>query len=124
LILRGEGDAPDGSGRRGDLYVVLHVRPHEIFTREGNDLICHVNINFSRAALGGEVEVPTLDGRARIMVPPGTQSGSTFRLRKKGMPALRENGRGDELVVVQVRTPGKLTPRQKELMDQLSREGL
>jgi len=124
LILRGEGDAPDGSGRRGDLYVVLHVRPHEIFTREGNDLICHVNINFSRAALGGEVEVPTLDGRARIMVPPGTQSGSTFRLRKKGMSALRENGRGDELIVVQVRTPTKLTPRQKELLDQLSREGV
>jgi len=86
--------------------------------------MCHVNVNFSKAALGGEVEVPTFDGPAKIMMPPGTQSGATFRLRKKGMPALRENGRGDELVVVQVRTPTKLTSRQKELMDQLSREGL
>ena len=75
LILRGEGDAPDGSGRRGDLYVVLHVRPHEIFTREGNDLVCQVNVNFSKATLGGEVEVPTLDGPAKINIPPGTQSG-------------------------------------------------
>jgi molecular chaperone DnaJ len=124
LIMRGEGDAPDGSGRRGDLYVVVHVRPHEIFAREGNDLICHVDISYSRAVLGGEMEVPTLDGPARIMVPPGTQSGATFRLRKKGMTALRDNSRGDELVLVRVRTPTKLTPRQRELVDQLSREGL
>jgi len=123
LILRGEGDAPDGSGQRGDLYVVLRVRLHEVFTREGNDLICRVNVSFSKAALGGEVEVPTLDGPARIMVPPGTQSQATFRLRKKGMPAIRENGRGDELVLVQVRTPSKLTSRQKELFEQLAREG-
>jgi molecular chaperone DnaJ len=124
LILRAEGDTSNGSGRRGDLYVVLHVRPHEIFTREGNDLFCRVTVNFSRAALGGEVEVPTLDGAAKIVVPPGTQSGATFRLRKKGMPALRENGRGDELVLVQVRTPTKLTSRQRELIDELSREGV
>ena len=124
LIMRGEGDAANGSGRRGDLYVVIHVRPHEVFAREGNDLICHVGINYSRAALGGEVEVPTLDGPARIMIPPGTQSGATFRLRKKGMAALRDNSRGDELVFVQVKTPNKLTPRQKELVDQLAREGL
>jgi molecular chaperone DnaJ len=124
LILRGEGDASDGGGRRGDLYVVLHVRPHETFTREGNDLYCRVNLNFSKATLGGEMEVPTLEGPAKIVVPPGTQSGATFRLRKKGMPALRESGRGDELVSVQVRTPTKLTPRQKELLDELSREGI
>jgi molecular chaperone DnaJ len=124
LILRGEGDTSDGSGRRGDLFVVLHVRPHELFRREGNDLFCRVNMNFSRAALGGEVEVPTLDGSAKIMVPPGTQSGATFRLRRKGMPALRESGRGDELVVVQVRTPTNLTSRQKDLFGQLSKEGL
>ena len=123
LILRGEGDAPDGTGQRGDLYVVLRVRPHEVFTREGSDLICRVNVSFSKAALGGEVEVPTLDGPARIMVPPGTQSQATFRLRKKGMPAIRESGRGDELVLVQVRTPTKLTSRQKELFEQLAREG-
>ncbi len=124
LILRGEGDTANGGGQRGDLYVVVHVRPHEIFRREGNDLICRVDVIFSKATLGGDVEVPTLDGPARIMMPPGTQSGATFRLRKKGMPALRGNGRGDELVVVQVKTPTKLTPQQRELVQHLSREGL
>ncbi len=124
LILRGEGDAADGGGQRGNLYVVVNVRPHEIFRREGNDLICNVDVVFSKVALGGEVEVPTIDGRARIVMPPGTQSGAVFRLRKKGMPALRENGRGDELVVVQLKTPSKLTSRQRELVQELSKEGL
>ncbi len=124
LVLRGEGDAPNGGGERGELYVVVHVRPHDLFRREGNDLICHVDVGFSKAVLGGEVEVPTLDGAAKIMIPPGTQGGATFRLRKKGMAALRENGRGDELVVVQVKTPTKLTPRQRELIQEISREGL
>ena len=124
LLLRGEGDTPNGSGRRGDLYVVIHVRPHETFKREGNDLICNVDVSFSKASLGGDVQVPTLDGPANIVMPPGTQSGAIFRLRKKGMPALRENGRGDELVVLQVRTPTRLTPHQTELLQELSREGL
>ena len=124
LLLRGEGDAPNGGGRRGDLYVVVHVKPHESFRREGNDLICNVDVSFSRAALGGDVQVPTLDGPANIMMPPGTQSGAIFRLRKKGMPAVRDNGKGDELVVVKVRTPTNLTSHQKELVQELSREGL
>lgn len=124
LVLRDEGDTPDGGGQRGDLFVVVHVRPHEFLQRQGNDLICHIDLNFSKAALGGEVEVPTLDGPARIVVPPGTQSGATFRLRKKGMPSLREHGRGDELAVVQVKTPTKLSGRQQELMKELAREGL
>ncbi len=124
LILRGEGDAADGGGQRGDLYTVVNIRPHETFRREGNDLICNIDIGLSKAVLGGELEVATLDGPARIVMPPGTQSGAIFRLRKKGMPALRENGRGDELVVVQVKTPSKLTPRQREIIEELSREGL
>ena len=124
LLLRGEGDTPNGSGRRGDLYVVVRVKPHETFRREGNDLICNVDVSFSRAALGGDVQVPTLDGPANIMMPAGTQSGAIFRLRKKGMPAIRENGKGDELVVVQIRTPTNLTSHQKELVQELSREGL
>jgi len=124
LLLRGEGDAPNGGGRRGDLYVVVHVKPHTTFQREGNDLICNVDVSFSRAALGGDLQVPTLDGPANIMMPAGTQSGAIFRLRKKGMPAIRENGKGDELVVVQVRTPTNLTSHQKELVQELSREGL
>lgn len=124
LIMRGEGDTPNGGGQRGHLFVVVHVRPHETFQRQGNDLLCRVDLNFSKAVLGGEVEVPTLDGRARIVVPPGTQSGATFRLRKKGMPGLREYGRGDELVVVQVKTPTKLSAQQQELIRELARQGL
>ena len=124
LILRGEGDTADGGGQRGDLYVVVNVRPHELFRREGNDLRCSIDVRLSKVVLGGEIEVPTLDGPARIVVPPGTQSGAIFRLRRKGMPSLRENGKGDELVVVQVKTPSTLTSRQRELIEELSREGL
>jgi molecular chaperone DnaJ len=124
LVLRGEGDAPDRGGPKGDLFVVIHVRPHETFRREGNDLVCNIQVPVSRVTLGGEVEVPTLDGPAKMVIPPGTQSGAMFRLRKKGMPGLRDNGRGDELVVVQVRTPTKLTSHQRELFEQLSRDGL
>ncbi|MGA2970997.1 MAG: molecular chaperone DnaJ [Candidatus Bathyarchaeia archaeon] len=124
LILRGEGDTADDGGQRGDLYVVVNVRPHEVFRREGNDLRCNISVGLSKVVLGGEVEVPTLDGPARIVMPPGTQTGAIFRLRRKGMPSLRENGRGDELVVVQVKTPSTLTSRQRELVEGLAREGL
>ena len=124
LLLRGEGDAADRGGPHGDLYVVVHVRPNGTFKREGDDLICNVQVNFSQAALGSDLQVPTLDGPASIKLPGGTQSGAVFRLRKKGMPDLRDGRRGDELVVVNVRTPGELTSRQRELLEQLSREGL
>jgi molecular chaperone DnaJ len=124
LVMRGEGDASEDGGRRGDLFVVIHVRPHGVFRREGDDLICRIDLNLTKAVLGGEVEIPTLDGTAKITVPPGTQSGAIFRLRKKGMQGLRSGGRGDELVVVQVKVPSKLTPRQRDLIQDLSREGL
>ena len=124
LVLRGEGDAPNGGGQRGDLYVVINVRPHNIFQREEDDLVCHIDVPFSKAALGGEVDVPTLDGTARISMPAGTQSGAVFRLRKKGMSRFREYGRGDELVVVRLKTPTKLTQRQREIIRELSKEGL
>jgi molecular chaperone DnaJ len=124
LLLRGEGDAPDRGGPLGDLYVIVHVRPHQVFRREGDELICNVEVNFSKAALGGDMHVPTLDGSASIKLPAGTQSGAIFRLKKKGMPDLHDGGRGDELVVVRVRTPTKLTSRQKELLEQLSREDM
>jgi molecular chaperone DnaJ len=124
LILRGEGDAANGGGQRGNLYVVVNVRPHDVFRREGNDLLSNIEVNFSKAILGGEVEVPTLDGPAKIVMPPGTQTGAVFRLRRKGMPSLRENDRGDELVAVRVKTPSKLTSKQRELVEELSREGL
>jgi len=124
LVLRDEGDAPTGGGQRGDLYVVIHVQPHDLFKRDGNDLICQTEITYSKSALGGEVEVPTLDGPARISLQPGTQSGAIFRLRKKGMPSIRDRGRGDELVIVQINTPTKLTSRQREIIQELSKEGL
>jgi molecular chaperone DnaJ len=124
LLLRGEGDAPIRGGGHGDLFVVVHVRPHPLFKRDGEDLVCNVEVNFSKATLGGNLQVPTLDGPANINIPTGTQSGAIFRLKKKGMPELHSGGRGDELVVVRVKTPTKLTPRQRELMDELSREGL
>jgi molecular chaperone DnaJ len=124
LLLRGEGDAPDRGGPLGDLYIVVHVRPHEIFRREVDELICNVEVNFSKAVLGGDFQVPTLDGSASIKLPAGTQNGAIFRLKKKGMPDLHDGGRGDELVVVRVRTPTKLTSRQRELMEEFSREGL
>jgi molecular chaperone DnaJ len=95
-----------------------------MFRRDGDDLICNVEVNFSKATLGGDLQVPTLDGPANIKLPSGTQTGAIFRLRKKGMPDLHNAGRGDELVVVRVRTPNKLTSRQRELVEELSREGL
>jgi molecular chaperone DnaJ len=124
LILRGEGDAPNGGGQKGDLYVVINVKPHSIFQREEDDLVCHIDVPISKATLGGEVDVPTMDGHARISVPPGTQNGAVFRLKKKGMPRLRDYGQGDELVVVRIRIPNKLSQRQRDLMQQLSKEGL
>jgi molecular chaperone DnaJ len=124
LILRGEGDAPNGGGQTGDLYVVINVMPHQVFQREDNDLVCHVDVLLSKAMLGGEVEVPTLDGPARISMPPGTQSGVIFRLRKKGMPGLRFSGSGDELVIIRVKIPTKLSQRQRDLIEELSKEGL
>jgi len=124
LILRGEGDAPNGGGQTGDLYVVINVMPDQVFQREDNDLVCHVDVLLSKAMLGGEVEVPTLDGPARISMPPGTQSGVIFRLRKKGMPGLRFSGRGDELVIIRVKIPTKLSQRQRDLIEELSKEGL
>ena len=124
LILRGEGDAPNGGGQKGDLYVVINVNPHSIFQREEDDLVCHIDVPISKATLGGEVDVPTMDGHARISVPPGTQNGTVFRLKKKGMPRLRQYGQGDELIVVRIKIPNKLSQRQRDLMQQLSKEGL
>jgi len=124
LLLRGEGDAANQGGQHGDLYVFVHIRPHDTFKREGDDLICKVDVNFTQATLGDELKVPTLDGPASIKLPAGTQSGAVFRLKKKGMPDLHNGRRGDELVVINLRTPSELTSRQRELMEQLSKEGL
>ena len=121
LKLRGEGEAGHGGGHAGDLYVVIDVEEHPLFTRRGNDIVCEVPISFPQAALGAEVDVPTLDGKLKMKIPHGTQSGNVLRLRGKGAPDLRGGGRGDQLVQVVVETPRKLTARQRELLEEFAR---
>lgn len=110
----GNGDAGLRGGPPGDLYVVIHVKKHDIFEREDNDLYCEVPISYSKAALGGELMVPTLEGKASLKVPAGTQSGTMFRLRGNGMPILNRTSRGDLMVRVQVEVPTNLNADQKE----------
>ncbi|MCS6845308.1 MAG: molecular chaperone DnaJ [Caldilineales bacterium] len=120
IRLAGEGNQGMGGGPPGNLYVAINVQPHEIFQRRDNDILMELPINIAQAALGAEVEVPTLDGTARLTIPPGTQSGRTFRLKGKGVPFLRQRDRrGDQIVTVRVVVPTKLTPRQRKLLQEL-----
>jgi molecular chaperone DnaJ len=119
IRLSGEGEAGVNGGPSGDLYVVIHIRAHEVFSREGNDLHCEMPISLTKAALGGEIEIPTLDGYAKIKIPLETQTGKVFRLRGKGIKGVRSNTYGDLLCHVVVETPVNLTPRQKELLQEL-----
>ena len=120
LRLYGEGEHGAAGGPPGDLYVVISVQEHEFFQRDGNDLHCEIPVNFPTLALGGEVRVPgLLDGEQTVAVPAGSQSGTTFRLRGKGMPDVSGRGRGDILVRVTVRVPKKLTREQRRLLEQL-----
>jgi len=116
IRLSGEGEAGADGGPPGDLYVEVHVKPHEIFQREGRDLFCEVPTDFVDAALGGELEVPTLDGRVKLKVPPETQTGKLFRLRGKGVTPVRGGPRGDLMCRVVVETPVNLTHKQKDLL--------
>ena len=120
LRLSGEGEAGERGGPRGDLYVVVHVRPHPLFKREGDDIYAEAKIGFTQAALGAEVEVQTLDGPLKLKVPEGTQSGTEFRLRGKGVTRLRGHGRGDQYTRMLVETPTKLTERERELLRELA----
>ncbi|NYT03066.1 MAG: molecular chaperone DnaJ [Methanosarcinales archaeon] len=125
LKLRGQGEAPPPGapgGETGDLYVFINVTPHPLFLREDSDLLHEARVSITQAALGYDLEVPTLDGKARIKVPPGTQSGSIFRLRGKGMPRLHGMGSGDMHVRVNVKIPTDLTDRQRQLMEELAAE--
>jgi molecular chaperone DnaJ len=121
LKLRGEGEAGRNGGPAGDLYVVLNVREHPFFVRQENDIICEVPIAFSKAALGAEIEVPTVEGKVKLKIPAGTQSGSVFRLKHKGAPDVHGRGRGDELVRVTVEIPRKLNAKQRELLEEFAR---
>jgi len=116
IRLSGEGEAGVNGGPTGDLYVVVHLKEHPIFQRDGANLHCEMPISFSAAALGGEIEVPTLDGAAKMKIPAETQTGSVFRLRGKGIKPLRSSEHGDLMVHLVVETPVRLTEKQKELL--------
>jgi len=116
---QGEGDTGRSGGPAGDLYIVLRVRPHKFFERDGYDLHCLIPISFSQASLGAEINLTTLDGDTKLKIPEGTQSGQEFRIRGKGVPHLNEYGRGDLVAQIIVRTPTKLNKAQKELLRQL-----
>jgi molecular chaperone DnaJ len=118
IRLAGEGEAGRNGGSAGDLYVEVHVREHAIFQRDGSHLSCEVPVSFARAALGGSIEVPTLDGNVQIKVPPETQSGRVFRLREKGIKPVRGGSKGDLFCRVVVETPVNLSREQKELLEQ------
>ncbi|HID97331.1 MAG TPA: molecular chaperone DnaJ [Thermodesulfobacteriaceae bacterium] len=120
LRLKGEGDAGFRGGPSGDLYIVLHVEPHDFFERKGNDIYCRIPVSFPQASLGDEVDVPTLDGRHKVKIPPGTQSGTQFRIKGLGVPDLRGYGQGDQVVEVNVITPVRLTERQKEILQEFA----
>ena len=118
IRLSGEGEAGENGGPAGDLYVQMHVKPHAIFERDGQHLLCQVPISVATAALGGELEVPTLNGRVKLKIPAETQTGKMFRLKGKGVKPVRGGAVGDLLCKVLVETPVKLTARQKDLLQE------
>lgn len=118
----GQGDDGLRGGPPGDLYVFVHLKPHEFFQRRNGDILCEVPISITQAALGDTLEVPTLNGGEDLRIPPGTQSGAVFRLRGKGMPDLRGYGHGDQHVRVKVQIPTHLTHRQRQLLEELAKE--
>ncbi len=117
----GNGEAGMAGGNAGDLYIVLAVKEHELFERQGEDLFCEIPIKFTLATLGGPIELPTLFGKGSLKIPPGTQSGTTFRLREKGMPSLRGGKQGDQLVRVQVEVPQSLSAEQRKILEDFAR---
>ncbi len=121
LKLRAEGEAGFGGGPNGDLYVVVHVKEHALFVRQDNDVVIEVPVSFPQATLGAEIEVPTLEGKLKLKIPAATQSGKVFRLKGKGFVDLHGYGRGDQLVRIVVETPRRLTPRQRELLEEFAR---
>ncbi len=116
IRLSGEGEMGANGGPPGDLYVVMHLKPHAMFKRDGTNLHCDMPVSIATAALGGEIEIPTLDGQAKIRIPPETQTGKVFRLRGKGIKQVRGSGHGDLMCHVYIETPVNLTARQRELL--------
>lgn len=120
ISLRAQGNAGKNGGPAGDLLIVVAVRPHEIFRREGTSVLCEAPITFTQAVLGAELEIPTIDGKVKYTIPEGTQSGTTFRLKGKGIPGLNGRGRGDQYVTVYIETPRNLNREQKEALKKFS----
>ncbi|AGB41808.1 chaperone protein DnaJ [Halobacteroides halobius DSM 5150] len=120
LRIRGEGQAGENGGPAGDLYVIINVKSHEIFEREGDDVICEVPINFVQATLGDEIQVPTLDGKVKFNIPEGTQPGTFFRLKDKGIPHLNRRGRGDQRIKVKVVIPKNLSQEQQDMLKEFA----
>ena len=122
LRVSDEGDVGDRGGPRGDLYVVIYVKEHNFFQRHDNDLYCSVKVNFTQAVFGSEIDVPVIDGKAKLKIPVGTESGKIFRLRQKGVPRLMSgSGRGDQLVKVSVDVPKHLTEKQKNILNEYAK---
>lgn len=122
LRITGGGEAGERGGPAGDLYIVIHMKKHPVFTREGDDIYAKMSIPFSVAALGGEVEVSTIDGKATLKIPPGTQSNTIFRMRGKGIPYLHNHGSGDENIEVVIDVPKSLSKKQKKLLEDFAKE--
>ncbi|MBS1969038.1 MAG: DnaJ domain-containing protein [Bdellovibrionales bacterium] len=123
LKLAGEGDSPAGGGAAGDLYVIIKIQDHPLFKRQENDILMDLPVTYTDAILGTSVEIPTLSGKAVIRIPPGTHTGQTFRLKGKGFPKIGGFGSGDMMVRLIVDTPEKISNRQKELLEELSKAG-
>jgi molecular chaperone DnaJ len=120
IRLAGEGQPGDNNGPAGDLYLLIRVKPHKYFRRRDNDILLDLNVNIAQATLGAEVKVPTVDGDVKLKIPPGTQPGKIIRMRGKGVPHLRSNSRGDQLVIVNVTIPKKLDDEERQLFEQLA----
>ncbi len=121
LKISGEGEQAPNGGTAGDLYVVIHVKKHEIFERHGNDILCIINVSFPTVCLGGEIDVPTISGgTAKMRIPPSTENGSMFRLKGNGIPYLGSYGKGDQLVKINIDVPKKLSAKQKELLQKFA----
>jgi molecular chaperone DnaJ len=120
ISLRGQGHAGKNGGPNGDLLITVMVKPHELFRREGTSVYCEAPITFTQAVLGTELEIPTIDGKVKYTIPEGTQTGTTFRLKGKGIPVLNGRGRGDQFVTVYIETPQNLTREQKDALRKFS----
>jgi molecular chaperone DnaJ len=120
IRLAGEGEPGILGGPQGNLYLLLEVKAHKYFKRRENDILLNLDINVTQAVLGAEVDVPTVDGSAKLKIPPGTQPGKVFTLKARGVPYLRKSGRGDQMVLINVDIPSKLTKEQRDLFEKLA----